>query len=95
MSSSVASAPSLRVMQATTSWSRRGSGTPTTRASFTGAQARSCTSSSAGDTLAPPVLIISVRRPVEVDVAVGVDGAGVAGVEEAVGVEAVLGRLPR
>ena len=63
MFASVASAPSLRVMQATTSWSRRGSGTPTMRASFTGAQARSCTSSSAGDTLAPPVLIISVRRP--------------------------------
>ena len=50
-------------MQATTAWSRRASGTPTTRDSFTGGQARSATSTSAGETLAPPVLIISVRRP--------------------------------
>ena len=56
---------------------------PTMRASFTGGHARSSTSSSAGDTLAPAVLIISLRRPVKMHVLVVVYVAGVAGGEVA------------
>ena len=63
MSSSVAAAPSFSSTQSTAISSRRSSGTPMARASLTGSYACSWTSISAGDTLAPAVLIISVRRP--------------------------------
>ena len=93
MFASVASAPSLRVMQATTSWSRRGSGTPTMRASFTGRAGAQLHLELGGRHVGAAGLDHLGAAALPVHEAVGVDGAGVAGVEEAVGVEAVLGRL--
>ena len=79
-------------MQATTSWSRRGSGTPTMRASFTGGAGPQLHLELGGRHVGAAGLDHLGAAALEVDVAVGVDVAGVAGVEEAVGVEALLGR---
>ena len=94
MSPSLPTAPSFSSMQATTSWSRRGSGTPTMRASFTGGQARSCDLELGGRDVGAAGLDHLGAAAGEVDVAGVVDEPGVAGVEEAVGVEALGGRSP-
>ena len=65
--------PSRRTTQAATSSPRTGWGTPATAASVTAGCSKSAASTSPGTTLWPPRMMISFSRPVDPQVAVGVE----------------------
>src|SRR5690242_6853148 len=91
-SASDTSCPGARTTTAHGDSPHSSEGTPTTATSATAGWPVSMLSTSAGYTFSPPVTIMSVSRSCRVEVAVGVEGAAVAGAQPAAGEQYLGGR---